>query len=211
MKGNCLSIITNFGCHYTCGYCIVKENNLRVPRTTINGLENLRQAIIDNNINMVSLSGGGDPCYKYENNKEWYLEFFKIMSEFNIPIELHTSYGNYKYFPYNKFDKVVYHFIDTNDILKINNYDNKTIRVVFVVTEDFTELKVNNIVDLVGKEKELSFRQMVDSNYKTMNYLNDYLAKGHKKNWWYITQDDYNLYYSENKLSYKYEDFKNKA
>ena len=23
-----LSIITNFGCHYKCPYCIVKENNL---------------------------------------------------------------------------------------------------------------------------------------------------------------------------------------
>lgn len=24
----CMSIITNFGCHYKCPYCIVKENNL---------------------------------------------------------------------------------------------------------------------------------------------------------------------------------------
>ena len=211
MKENCLSIITNFGCHYTCSYCIVKKNNLREPRTTIKGLEKLRQYIRDNNIKNVSLSGGGDPCYKYENNKEWYIEFFKIMSEFNMPIELHTSYSNYKDFPYNKFDKVVYHFIDTNDILKIKNYDNKSIRVVFVVTKDFTKSKVNDIVKLVGNNKELSFRQMVDYNYKTMNYLDDYLTRGHKKYWWYITQNDYNLYYSENKLSNKYEDFKNKA
>ena len=28
-----LSIITNFGCHYTCPYCIVKHNNIDVPVT----------------------------------------------------------------------------------------------------------------------------------------------------------------------------------
>lgn len=211
MENNCLSIITNFGCHYTCNYCIVKNNNLHIPRTTIGGLSKLRQSIIDNDINMVSLSGGGDPCYKYENNKEWYHEFFLIMSEFNIPIELHTSYSYYFGFPFQKFDRVVYHFIDTNDILEIIKYPDKIIRIVFVVTEDFTESKVNRIVKLVGKDKELSFRQMVDSNYVTTNYLFDFLKKGHKTKWWYIAQNDYNLYYSENKLSFKYEDFKIKV
>jgi uncharacterized protein YegL len=33
-----LSVITNFGCHYTCPYCIVKNNNLNIPITTIEGL-----------------------------------------------------------------------------------------------------------------------------------------------------------------------------
>ena len=56
-----LSIITNFGCHYTCPYCIVKENNLHIPRTTIEGLAKLKDAIIEHNCNWVSISGGGDP------------------------------------------------------------------------------------------------------------------------------------------------------
>ena len=30
-----LSIITNFGCHYNCPYCIVKNNNLHIPKTTL--------------------------------------------------------------------------------------------------------------------------------------------------------------------------------
>lgn len=40
-----LSVITNFGCHYTCPYCVVKENNLHIPKTTIGGLRDLRAAI----------------------------------------------------------------------------------------------------------------------------------------------------------------------
>lgn len=39
-----MSIITNFGCHYKCPYCIVKENNLHIPRTTLAGLDNLEEA-----------------------------------------------------------------------------------------------------------------------------------------------------------------------
>ena len=39
-----LSIITNFGCHYTCPYCIVKNNNMDIPRTTIKGLKLLKAA-----------------------------------------------------------------------------------------------------------------------------------------------------------------------
>lgn len=40
-----MSIITNFGCHYKCPYCIVKENNLHIPRTTLAGLDNLEEAL----------------------------------------------------------------------------------------------------------------------------------------------------------------------
>ena len=41
-----LSIITNFGCHYSCPYCVVKHNHIDVPETTIEGLSNLRQSLI---------------------------------------------------------------------------------------------------------------------------------------------------------------------
>lgn len=34
-----MSVITNFGCHYKCPYCIVKENNLHIPKTTLAGLD----------------------------------------------------------------------------------------------------------------------------------------------------------------------------
>ena len=38
-------------------------------------------------------------------------------------------------------------------------------------------------------------------------YLEDYLRMGHKKLWWYIEQNDYNLYYAENEVSGRYRDF----
>lgn len=35
MNDKYLSVITNFGCHYSCPYCIVKNNHLNIPKTTI--------------------------------------------------------------------------------------------------------------------------------------------------------------------------------
>ena len=32
-----MSVITNFGCHYKCPYCIVKENNLHIPKPRLQG------------------------------------------------------------------------------------------------------------------------------------------------------------------------------
>ena len=61
-----MSVITNFGCHYKCPYCIVKENNLHIPRTTLSGLDNLEEALKENNCDIVSISGGGDPLHEYE-------------------------------------------------------------------------------------------------------------------------------------------------
>lgn len=72
MNDKYLSVITNFGCHYSCPYCIVKNNHLNIPKTTIHGLNNLFSEIVKNRCNWVSLSGGGDPLWKYEQHKDWY-------------------------------------------------------------------------------------------------------------------------------------------
>lgn len=60
-----LSIITNFGCHGRCPYCIVRENGIKVPKSTIGGLDKLEDAIKMTGANIVSISGGGDPLYRY--------------------------------------------------------------------------------------------------------------------------------------------------
>ena len=49
-----LSVITNFGCHYKCPECIVRENGLKIPKTTIEGLNNLTKEIKRGDYNWVS-------------------------------------------------------------------------------------------------------------------------------------------------------------
>lgn len=199
-----LSVITNFGCHYSCPYCIVKNNNLHIPKSTVDGLSSLKQAIKMTNCNWVSVSGGGDPVWDYEDHRDWWNCFFEDFREF---AELHTSIIDDPTFPYWRFDRVVYHLHNFEQLKSIRRRNAQIVRVVFVVTENFTEDLINKIAVFCHNSNqidELSFRQMVDSNYEATNYCEEYLRSGHKKLWWYIEQCDYNLYYCENKIYTEY-------
>lgn len=209
-----LSIITNFGCHYECPYCIVRENNLHIPKTTLAGLDNLQHEIIRNKCDWVSVSGGGDPLYDLRQHLDWYQKLFSVIP-YNVSMELHTSYIDASFLAYEGFDRVVYHLRDVSNIAKIQRHSNRQkVRIVFVVTEDFTPELIDSIVKAVKLNEnidELSFRQMVDSHYQITHYCEEYLRAGHRKEWYYIEQDDYNLYYCENRVSTRFEDFKKEA
>ena len=73
-----LSIITNFGCHYTCPYCVVMENNLHIPKTTMGGLDDVWRYMQEYDCNWISISGGGDPLYKFEQHEKWYEKLFYL-------------------------------------------------------------------------------------------------------------------------------------
>lgn len=125
-----------------------------------------------------------------------------------IPIEIHTSYmTDETSFSFYDCYRVVYHVNTIEDLNKIHRTGTEKIRVVYVIIEEFT---LENIMDIANYVKnsyqidELSFRQFVDDKYKTKFYLHDYLKLGHKKLWWYIEQNDYNLYYVENKVYTEY-------
>lgn len=212
MKEKYISIITNFGCHYTCPYCIVKENNLKIPKTTVSGLDKLEQSILEIGANIISISGGGDPLFKVEQHYDWYDRLFNIANKLNLPVEMHTSIigNNQKYWHPEEYQRIVYHASTFTQLYSIHRIGKEKVRVVFVVTEDYTPQLIRKIANFVKESTEideLSFRQMVDNNYKTTYYCYDYLLSGHKKDWWYITQGDYNIYYVENKISDKYQDF----
>jgi hypothetical protein len=207
MEEKYLSIITNFGCHYSCPYCIVKNNNIDIPVTTLDGLTYLPYAFKDFNCNLISISGGGDPLFEYEKHIEWYRRLMNIaLTSFKepIPIEMHTSYMTTEStFPFHDCYRVVYHANNFEQLKQIHRIGNELTRVVFVVDERLNIEDIMKIAAFVHDSKEideLSFRQMVGAEYQTFDYLEDYLKLGHKKLWWYIEQRDYNLYFSENKV-----------
>lgn len=213
-----LSIITNFGCHYKCPYCIVKQNNLQIPKTTLEGLRELDKAYKECGCNIISISGGGDPLHNYDKHFDWYRELFKWSREYHskhnlcysnpVPIEMHTSYmTNETSFPFYDCYRVVYHANTIEDLNKIHRTGKEIVRVVYVITKDFTLENIMDITNYVQNSEqidELSFRQFVDDKYEAKFYLHDYLKLGHKKLWWYIEQNDYNLYYVENEIYTEY-------
>lgn len=180
-----ISVITNFWCHYLCPYCTVKNNNLNIPKSTLDGLDNLKHEIEKNDCNWISLSGGGDPLFQYEQHKDWYKKFFGSLPE-NMKIELHTSYLNHTEVDYSAFDRVVYHLQSVEQLEKIKKTQSEIVRVVYVVTEDFTEDTINKIAVYCndsGQIDELSFRQMVNNHYEATDYCKDYLRQGHQRLW----------------------------
>lgn len=203
-----ISVITNFGCHYTCPYCIVRNNNLYIPESTVEGLDNLEKEIRRNNCNWISLSGGGDPLWNIEENIEWYKKFFEIAAKTHVYKELHTSFPVLPRMISKCFSRIVYHLHDFEQLKMIKrNHDEEIVRVVFVVTKNFTEDLINRIAVYCHNSDEideLSFRQMVNDHYQETDYCKDYLKTGHQKLWWYIEQNDYNLYYCENKVYTEY-------
>lgn len=210
-----LSIITNFGCHGKCPYCIVRENDIKVPKTTLGGLDNLTKALKETNRNIISISGGGDPLHEYEKHVNWYRKLFSIVNNYHvncatysIPVEMHTSYmTDESTFPFYDCKRVVYHLNTFEQLKHIHRTGNEIVRVVYVVTKDFTLEQIMNIamfVDDSNEIDELSFRQLVDKGYDVTDYWQDILRFGHKKLWWYIEQCDYNLYYAENKIYTKF-------
>ncbi len=153
MNDKYLSVITNFGCHYSCQYCIVKNNHLNIPKTTIHGLNNLFSEIVKNRCNWVSLSGGGDPLWKYEQHKDWYEKFFEIVDAAHVNTELHTSLHAVQGVSYNHFDRVVYHLHSLEQLYSIKRENCFTAKIMFIrnikILGVIVMVKVRDILPLI--------------------------------------------------------------
>lgn len=70
------SVITNFGCHYQCPYCITKQTGMALPETDALAVsKTLRNLLRDDYIEFLSFSGGGDPMHGIATDKTraaWY-------------------------------------------------------------------------------------------------------------------------------------------
>lgn len=203
-----LSIITNFGCHGKCPYCIMRKTGIDVPETTIESLDCLTDAVKTTGAGIISVSGGGDPLHNYEKHHDYYEKLFDICKSNGIPLEIHTSYFRND-FPTYKCARMVYHLQNVSELCEITRKGNEIIRVVYVVTPYLSEKKIDDIYRIGQEYKiydELSFRQMVDGSFQPQHYNEEYLRKYHGDRWHYIEQNDYNTYFVEGKIYNRFSD-----
>ena len=210
-----LSILTNFGCHFACSYCVYRDNKINIPFTNIDtfGWIQLEEELKKHKGEEVSISGGGDPLYNYDesNNRAFYDKLFALLKKYDCKLELHTSIFDPR-FPYNNCERVVFHFTVPNQIKMLYYTDRlvclpSKVRVVYVVQEHYTRHLINEIVkEVLACEEitELSFRQMIKADGTTDYTLYDYLKEGHMKDWYYIEQQDYNEYFVQDHLEREY-------
>ena len=208
------SVITNFGCHWTCPYCIVRKTGLNVPVTDMQAtLRTISRESERHPMRFLSFSGGGDPLFPMrepEASKRvaFYREAIRRAGDWLTETEMHTSYFQCgrnvaQVMQQVRFNRVVYHMRPTSlsdDValaLPRKWFDGQKVRVVYVVTPDFTPERIDRIAGLVADSNvvdELSFRQKVNPDNTIDHTCEEYLKAGHQKRWWYIQQDDYNTY-----------------
>ena len=217
MSKSMLSIMTNFGCHFGCSYCVYRENGINIPKTHVDtfGWTELEEQLELHRGELVSVSGGGDPLYNYDTNIEnerFYNKLFILLEKYNCRLELHTSLIS-RWFPYGQCERVVFHFTMPNQIGILRWLDSEidlrtpTIRIVYVVQEHYTKHLINEVVKEVGFNRdveELSFRQMINKEGQTEYYCHNYLKEGHGKSWYYIEQSDYNEYFVQDHIEKEY-------
>ena len=94
MADKYLSIITNFGCHYSCPECVVRNNNLKMtPTGEYSSRDELWSTLYNDcaDCNWVSVSGGGDPLWQWPHHQKWWAHFFDTCRKLGRQTELHTS------------------------------------------------------------------------------------------------------------------------
>lgn len=226
MSNSNYSIITNFGCHFKCPYCITKKSGLRLPKTDFEATAHTVCDLIQKNeIRFLSFSGGGDPMHDVNDIRLiWYRGLLSACDDNLIETEIHTSaycideYSDNQdaYDVLEMFNRVVFHCANIDQIDEIANLGlwklglDTSIRIVYVVTPDFTIDYINNIETVVrdlDAINELTFRQMVNGKFEQDETLRDYLRKGHEEGRWHYTeQGDYNRYIVNNRIYDRFED-----
>ena len=85
-----LSILTNFGCHFACSYCVYRDNKINIPFTNIDtfGWIQLEEELKKHKGEEVSISGGGDPLYNYDesNNRAFYDKLFALLKKYVLSV-----------------------------------------------------------------------------------------------------------------------------
>lgn len=201
-----ISIITNFGCNNHCGYCVWKNHFLanRKDETDWNKLEKFLIDFQDKK--KVSISGGGDPLYYFDVNKDkegfvWFDKLFHITNQLNMKVDIHTRVKYFNPDFWNKINRVNFSVINIdNDIDFLKWLKNHTqVRIVYVVEKHTTNEYVEKLIEFSNKNlMQLTFKQLYgqDDNGRYDELKNKYNDQ------FFLDHDDYNIYYMPDNLVY---------
>ena len=212
-----LSILTNFGCHWACPYCIYRDQKIKIARTKKSTFDfkKLEEIIKGMEGDEISISGGGDPLYNIEETHWFYKELLKLAKKYDKKLELHTTYIIPEFF-YKRFHRVVFHLHSPVQLRLIKRREligdkglilPKNVRVVFVMQPHFNRALIRHIVkeaDKTSVSDPVSFRQLIGKDGEPVDIQKKFLKEGHLREWFYIEQCDYNEYYVNDHIEKEY-------
>lgn len=190
-----ISVITNFGCRSNCWYCIWKGHKLENVqlKTDWDKLANFLYEHRDKG--KVSVSGGGDCLYKYDEHVGWWIKFFELTNELNMKVDVHTR----EKFTHQSFwKKHINRCVFSSDKLE-NDIDYleylsqlTKIRITHLVTADTTLKAIEEYLKFQDKIKcQFTIKQLIGYTDNGMyeKIRNKYPELFH------LDAGDYNIYY----------------
>lgn len=189
-----ISIITNFGCQTDCWYCIWKTHRLKGVSLDTDW-DKLYDFLYEyKSKGKVSVSGGGDCLYRYDEYKEWWDSLFGLCDELNILVDVHSREKFYDEWFWSKVNRCVASSdCPWDDVLYFDWVTKQTkLRIVHVVTADTTEDKMRAYMDFQKTHDcQFTIKELVGHDDGGM------YQKIRKKfpDVFYLDKGDYNVYY----------------
>lgn len=190
-----ISVITNFGCRANCWYCIWKGHELQYINDATNWTKLETFLTYNKDKGKVSVSGGGDCLYKYNEHAKWWTEFFNITKNLNMLVDIHTREKFY-YFDWfkNNINRCVFSSDKLeNDIEYLSELSKHCkIRITHLVTANTTPEMIQEYLD---------FQNSINCQF-TIKELIGYDDNGMYKiirekfpDIFHLDEGDYNIYY----------------
>lgn len=189
-----ISIITNFGCRANCWYCIWKTHPLRDVQLETDW-EKLRGFLVKyQDRGKVSVSGGGDCLYRYDQYVGWWKRLFEETSDLRMLVDVHTREKFAHQGFWRRINRCVFSSDNLSDDEEYLEYLAKLVklRITHVVTKNTTDKMI---------EEYLEFQERTGCQF-TIKELVGYDDGGRYKEIrkkypeiFYLDEGDYNIYY----------------
>jgi hypothetical protein len=190
-----ISVITNFGCRANCWYCIWKGHELENVQLDTDW-DKLEKFLFDNkDKGKVSVSGGGDCLYEYDQHVGWWIKFFEITNKFNMLVDAHTREKfNHQSFWKKHINRCVFSSDNLTDDKEYLEYlSNLTkIRITHLVTANTTFDMIDDYLYFQNKIKcQFTIKELIgyDDNGMYQKVRDRY------PDIFNLDAGDYNIYY----------------
>lgn len=189
-----ISIITNFGCRANCWYCIWKTHPLRDVQLETDW-EKLRGFLVEyQDRGKVSVSGGGDCLYRYDQYVGWWKRLFEETSDLQMLVDVHTreKFTHQRF--WRRINRCVFSSDNLSDDEEYLEYLARLtkLRITHVVTKNTTDKMI---------EEYLGFQERTGCQFtikELVGHDDDGRYKEIRKKYpeiFYLDEGDYNIYY----------------
>jgi organic radical activating enzyme len=167
-----LSILTNFGCLYSCEFCISSSQNSKNGyRFKLQDARDIRNLLKSGKYERLSISGGGDPLYIY--NKDIILLYkfiIKNSDKFNIHLSFHTNFDE----PPIRIRKLLNRYL-INFVISVHKEDwdrkffkwseegyySKNLRFAYVIGYNSNDLEIiESMLKYLPQDAKLTLKQL---------------------------------------------------